>query len=85
MGTLVSVGKYASFFEFNGGGLVQNWGLFFRFLFFHRAPPSRRITALLALPGKLRLYLLIFSLLNFSELILRETSQSGEGREEIET
>ena len=64
-----------------GGVVVQKKPPNFSLLIFHRAPPSRRSTALLALPWKITLYLLIFSLLNFSELILREKNQSGEGRD----
>jgi hypothetical protein len=64
------------------GVVVQKKPPNFSLLIFHRAPPSRRSTALLALPWKITLYLLIFSLLNFSELIssLREKNPSGEGR-----
>ena len=63
-----------------GGVVVQKKPPKFSLLIFHRAPPSRGSTALLGLPWKITLYLLIFLLLIFSELILREKNQSGEGR-----
>ena len=57
-------------------GLGTKPGAIFSLLIFHREPPRRGFTALL---GKITLYLLIFLLLIFSELILREKNQSCEG------
>jgi hypothetical protein len=67
------------FFEFSGASWYKKAPVFSLFIF-HRDPPLRRITDLLALPWKISTLFAYFSLLIFQSLFSQEKNQSGEGR-----